>query len=612
MSGICGWIGADRDDAAAVIAAMRARVTWQSDAPECSAVGQGYGLAAVGSPETTGVFLFDGVHVAFHGHARLRNGSLRFAAPADVCRQLASAFRHRGVEALSSLEGDFAVAILDPVRRELTLAIDRIGTRNLVYRQETDALVFAANLDALAAHPSVSQRIDPQSIYNYVYFHMIPGPETVFAGSRRLPAGHCLNARPGSIVEKPYWQMRFEENQRGDERELAREFRRIVETAVEAASSGTACGTFLSGGTDSSTITGFLSRLGSTPVDSFSIGFDASGYDEMSYARIAAQRFGTRHHEYYVTPADVADALPMIAAEYDQPFGNASAVPTYYCAKLAREHGITRMLGGDGGDELFGGNARYARQQVFALYDRIPAGLRHSLIEPIARSALARRLPLVRKGASYVEQARQPMPARYESYNLLERMGPENIFAPDFLSAIDRVQPHSRMAQVWDEAHAGTLINRMLALDLKYTLADNDLPKVTRMCDRAGVDVAFPLLDPSVVDFSAKLAPSLKLRRGQLRYFFKKALQDFLPDEILRKTKHGFGLPAGPWIASDPRLRSLAGDALHSLGKRGIVRADFLDDLVGSRIREHAGYYGTMVWILVMLELWFARHVDPR
>ena len=113
-------------------------------------------------------------------------------------------------------------------------------------------------------------------------------------------------------------------------------------------------------------------------------------------------------------------------------------------------------------------------------------------------------------------------------------------------------------------------------------------------------------------DFSATLAPSLKLRRGQLRYFFKKALAGFLPDEIIRKSKHGFGLPAGPWIASDPRLRSLAGDALHALGRRGIVKASFLDDLVGRRLHEHAGYYGTMVWILVMLELWFARHVDRR
>jgi asparagine synthase (glutamine-hydrolysing) len=221
-------------------------------------------------------------------------------------------------------------------------------------------------------------------------------------------------------------------------------------------------------------------------------------------------------------------------------------------------------------------------------------------------------VPLVRKGASYVEQARQPMPARYESYNLLERIGPREVFAPDFLASIDLGRPLSRMTKVWNDAHAGTLINRMLALDLKYTLADNDLPKVTRMCDRAGVDVAFPLLDQSVVDFSAKLAPSLKLRGGQLRYFFKKALEGFLPDEIIRKSKHGFGLPAGPWIASDPRLRSLAGDTLQSLGKRGIVRSGFLDDLFGTRIREHASYYGTMVWILVMLELWFARHVDRR
>ena len=612
MSGICGWVGADRGDAPAAIAAMCGRITWPSPGPERSTVGHGFALGAVGSPGTAGVFEFEGLHVAFHGHARWRGATSQFASPGEVCRRLADSFRERGAEALSSLEGDFTVALVDPARGELTLAIDRTGTRNLVYRQEADALVFAANLDALAAHPCVSQRIDPQGIYDYLYFHMIPGPSTVFAGSRRLPAGHFVNARAGAVVERPYWQMRFDEQVRGDERELAREFRGIVERAVGAAASGAVCGTFLSGGTDSSTITGFLSRLAGGPVDSFSIGFDARGYDEMAYARIAAQRFGTRHHEYYVTPTDVADALPMIAAEYDQPFGNASAVPTFYCAKLAREHGITRMLGGDGGDELFGGNARYARQQVFAVYDHIPAGLRRSLIEPIAQSALARRLPLVRKGASYVEQARQPMPARYESYNLLERMGPENVFTPDFLAAIDREQPLSHMSQVWNEAHARTLINRMLALDLKYTLADNDLPKVTRMCDRAGVDVAFPLLDQSVVDFSARLAPSLKLRRGQLRYFFKKALRDFLPDEIIRKTKHGFGLPAGPWIASDPRLRSFAGDALHSLGKRGIVRTAFLDDLVGSRIREHAGYYGTMVWILVMLELWFATHVDPR
>ncbi len=612
MSGICGWLGSARGDAGATIDAMHGCITWPGAGPACSTVGEGFGLASVGSAGTAGVFEFDGLHVAFHGHARWRGEASRFAAPVDVCRRLADAYRAQGAQALSLLDGDFAVAIVDRARDELTLAIDRIGTRSLVYRQEADALVFAASLDALAAHPAVSQRIDPQGIYDYVYFHMIPGPETVFAGSRRLRAGHCVSAHAGTLREQPYWQMRFEEHVRGDERELAREFRSIVESAVDRAASGAACGTFLSGGTDSSTITGFLARLGSGPVDSFSIGFDATGYDEMSYARIAAQRFGTRHHEYYVTPADVADALPMIAEEYDQPFGNASAVPTYYCAKLAREHGISRMLGGDGGDELFGGNARYARQRVFAAYDRIPAALRHALIEPIAGSALARALPLVRKGASYVEQARQPMPARYESYNLLERIGPAEVFAPDFLASIDRGRPLSRMTEVWHDAHAGSLINRMLALDLKYTLADNDLPKVTRMCDRAGVDVAFPLLDQGVVDFSAKLAPSLKLRGGQLRYFFKQALKDFLPDEIIRKTKHGFGLPAGPWIASDPRLRALAGDALQSLGRRGIVRSGFLDDLFGARIREHAGYYGTMVWILVMLELWFARHVDGR
>ena len=168
------------------------------------------------------------------------------------------------------------------------------------------------------------------------------------------------------------------------------------------------------------------------------------------------------------------------------------------------------------------------------------------------------------------------------------------------------------MADVYDAAHASSLINRLLALDLKFTLADNDLPKVTRMCDRAGVDVAFPLLHDSVVDFSAALPPDLKLRGTRLRYFFKEALRGFLPDEIIAKQKHGFGLPAGPWLATYEPLRALSRDALAGLDSRRIFRRGFLDSLLDTQLHEHAGYYGTMVWVLMMLELWFREHVDRR
>ena len=375
-------------------------------------------------------------------------------------------------------------------------------------------------------------------------------------------------------------------------------------------SKGERCGTFLSGGTDSSTITGLLGATSGAPAQTFSIGFDAEGYDEMVYARIAARHFGAAQHEYYVTPGDVVDAIPRIADTYDQPFGNASAVPTYYCAKLAHDSGMSRMLGGDGGDELYGGNARYAKQRQFAFYERIPPFLRHGLIEPVAnRLPLTGQVALLRKARSYVAQASMPMPERYDSYNLLERLGAANVLTADFLAGIDTAAPARRLREIYGASDAQSLINRMLALDFQITLADNDLPKVTRMCELAKIDVAFPMLHDDVIDFSLRLPPGEKLRGNRLRHFFKEALKDFLPPEVIAKQKHGFGLPVGVWLQGREGLRTLAGDTLATLRGRQIVRADFIDRLLDEHLATHAGYYGTMVWILMMLELWFQRHL---
>ena len=609
MSGVFGWLGRTDGDAPHVLDAMAARVTWTGEREQASAAAAGHALGAVGPAGTTAVVAVGPVHVAVQGHARWGDDGTRATSTAEAARRLAEAYPRRGDEVVTSLRGDFALALVDTERRHLLLAIDRMGIRNLVHRRARDGTVFAPTLDALAAHPAVEHRVDPQAVYDYVYFHMVPGPRTIFAGSQRLLPGHLLRADATRADTRPYWSMRFDEPGSADP-VLASRFRAAIEQAVATASSPPACGTFLSGGTDSSTVTGFLAKVRGGAVPSFSIGFDASGYDEMGYARIAARRFATDHHEYYVTPADVADAIPAIAAEYDQPFGNASAVPTLYCAKLARASGMARLLAGDGGDELFGGNARYARQQLLALYERLPAPLRGLVLDRIAESPIAARTPVVRKLASFVRQARQPMPARYESYNLLERLGPESVFNSSFLAAVSRTHPLESLQAWWDGVSARTLINRMLGLDIKFTLADNDLPKVVRMCDLAGVDVVFPLLDERLVDLSAKLAPDQKLRGRRLRYFFKESLRGFLPDEIIAKQKHGFGLPAGPWLASDARLRELSHEALRGLARRGIVDRRFVDDLLDRRLQQHPGYYGTMAWILMMLELWYVSHVD--
>ena len=612
MTGICGWFGATDGNGGAIIADMCDRITWAGARSQMTVSGADFALGAKGPAGTIGAFEFGPIKIALHGHAFWNEGAPRTLPLHELCARIATTYRERGPEALSLLGGDFALAIIDTDRRQLLLAIDRIGIRNLIYRAEQDGVIFAATLDALAAHPEVKHEIDPQAIYNYVYFHMVPGPGTIFRRSLRLLPGHYLLAEAGDVVVKRYWEMPFDEDSGARVSALERQFRSVLSTGVGAVASAERCGTFLSGGTDSSTVTGVLSQQTAAAVKTFSIGFDAAGYDEMKYAHIAAAHFGTEQHEYYVTPLDVVAALPMVAAEYDQPFGNASAVPTYFCGKLAADDGVARMLAGDGGDELFGGNARYAKQYQFSLYERIPASLRTGLVEPALRSRIGGMLPLSGKGRSYVAQARLPMPARYDTHNLLEHLGPENVFDRDFLSTVDRRVPLGMLTAVHDATHATSLINRMIAIDLKFTLADNDLPKVTRMCDRAGVDVAFPLLHDSVVSFSATLAPDLKLRGTRLRYFFKEALRDFLPPEIIAKQKHGFGLPTGPWLASYSPLRAMAKDALASLARRNIFDADFLERLVDRQLHEHAAYYGTMLWILMMLELWFQEHVDRR
>jgi asparagine synthase (glutamine-hydrolysing) len=328
----------------------------------------------------------------------------------------------------------------------------------------------------------------------------------------------------------------------------------------------------------------------------------------MGFARIAARRFGTEHHEYYVTPDDLVRSIPAVAAHFDQPFGNSSALPAYYCAKMARDDGVTRILAGDGGDELFGGNSRYAKQRVFGWYGHVPAPLRRGLMEPIFESPLIGRTPWLKKGSSYIEQAKVPMPDRLQMYNLLLRLGADDVLTPEFLAQIDIEGPARHQREVWAAARQAGTLNRTLAFDWRYTLGESDLPKVRSTCDLAGLAVAFPMLDQGLLDLSQRLPTEYKLRGLKLRWFFKEALRGFLPDEILTKKKQGFGLPFGVWLTRHPALMETARNALDKLAPRGIVRPAFLQTLLRERLPKHPAYYGEMVWILMMLEQWLGAH----
>jgi len=495
-----------------------------------------------------------------------------------------------------------AMIAYDRTRGRIIAAVDRFCTVPLYFREEDDGVAIASGLPLLSVLSSGAFDIRQQGIFDYLYFHVVPAPETVFAGVKRLLPGQVLYAGTGGVSIETAWRPEFRVNRQLSREDAGASLRQRLDDAVSRLSEARAVGTFLSGGTDSTSITSTLSTVRAVPAKAFSIGFDEPGYDETEYARIAAKACGAEHHEYFVTPDDVVEAVPRIAASMDQPFGNASVVPAYYCALLARDHGVDLMLGGDGGDELFGGNERYQKQLLFALYDGLPRWLRLGLLEP--GSALMPPLPLLRKVKSYINQARMGMPARMESYNLLGRIGPSNILTAAFLENVSRDQPLSLIEHVYRNVHADGVINRMLGRDFQFTLADDDLVKVRGACRLAGVDVAFPFLDDAIVDLSLTLPEDWKVTRKALRPFFKEALSDRLPPEVIGKQKHGFGLPFGVWLSKHRGLRRLASDSLESLAERGIVRKAFLTELLSARLDEHGAYYGTLVWVLMMLEQW--------
>ena len=610
MSGICGWFApgptaSPSDQIEAMARALQSPLTGQIVQRNAA----NHALAVIAPRiESGSLYQDDVLWVACEGAPYFNEaGLMKLSADRGPAAALADNYRRKGRTCLQDIHGAFSVAIYDLNTQQVLLAVDRIGIRPLCLAQIEGGVVFGATTDSVTAHPAVSNHLDPQALYDYLYFHMIPSPRTIYTGVEKLMPGQFALLENGRIRKEFYWRMEYRDTDGTPQQQLAEEFRGLLRTSVRRALSqpATKIGNFLSGGTDSSTLAGIVTEITGAPAETYSIGFEADGFDESHYAEIAVKHFGTRHHNYYVTPQDVVDAIPVIASAYDEPFGNASAVPSYYCAKMAREDGVNLMIAGDGGDELFAGNVRYVKQQTFEHYYKLPALLRQVLIEPLAmHTPGVKHVPPLRKLQSYIAQAKVPLPDRLESYNFLHRSPAHEIFQDSFLEMIELDEPLENMREVYQRASTDSTLHRMLHLDLKNTLADNDLRKVNRMCEMAGTAVSYPLLDDAMAEFSGRVPADLKIKGSALRYFFKDSLKDFLPPEILTKSKHGFGLPFGLWLNQHAPLRELVGDSLQCLRRRQYINPRYIDVLLNEQHREHASYYGVMIWVLVMLEQW--------
>lgn len=587
MNAFAGWMGTScpNNEAAALLAQMTGQtglLCYQ---------GEGYGVTANAD------FLKPSAQVL-----------LVMAAKNQQAEPLLQAYYQQDIAGIAGKVPPAGLVLIDIERQRLLLATDAIGLGNLYYAQTSDGIVFGTSADFVVRHPQVSDEVDLQSLYDYVYYHHCPSPNSIYRQVKKLEGGQCLIYENGRVTLKRYWLPDFQETASHDLQAAGRELQSLLMDAVKQnVGNEDDTGAFLSGGLDSSSVAGALSKVFPGKARTFTMGFPVEGYNEIEYANIAVKHFNTRQHEYYVTPEDTVNAVPMIAAYYDEPFGNSSALAAYYCAKLAKENGIKRLLAGDGGDEIFAGNERYAKQMLFEHYHRLPNFIANALetgLKHLPASLAGQKLPF--KAKRYIEQANAPMPERLQDYNFLHRHDVATIFQADFLAKVDRHEPLNLLRECYRRPEQASVLNRMLYMDWKTTLHDNDLVKVNRMCELAGVDVAYPLLDQRIVDLSCRIASSDKLKGQKLRWFYKQAMADFLPGAILNKSKHGFGLPFGIWLKEHQPLKELAYDAIHDLKKRDYFKPGFLDHAIEMHQSIHAAYYGELIWILMMLELWFA------
>ena len=542
------------------------------------------------------------------------NGLVKVGKDTGTADLIAALYERFGSSFVEKLRGAFSLLLWDRREEVLVAAVDAVGVKRLVYYDDGKVFLIASRLDALTRYHGVSREINPRAIANVLNFSASLAPETIFKGVSRLRAGTFVRVSRGQTRIETYWDMRYGSDRQQDSAQLARELEAVVEHSVATQCEGfdrETVGAFLSGGTDSSTVVGLMARHQSSPIKAFSIGFQEESFNELEYAGIAAKRFGAEHHTYFVGPQDCFDALPEMIASFDEPFGNSSAIPTYFCARLAAQHGVSMLLAGDGGDEMFGGNEWYAMDKVFGVYQNVPALVRKGLIEPVL-AGLPFRNGLVGKARSYVRRSNMPALERIMSYHFLRAHRLGDVFEGDFLADLDGYSVMERPTQYYTHGPAQDHLNRLLYSDLKIILGDSDLPKVTTMSELAGVQVRFPFLSREVAEFAGRVPANLKVKGFKKRYLFKLAFEKLLPIEIREKKKHGFGIPVSTWLKADPRMKELVNDVLRSSRafERGYFRREFIEDLFEKHAVDDTPYYGDTLWTFLALELWHRQFID--
>lgn len=485
-----------------------------------------------------------------------------------------------------------------------------------LYTLEADGQFFvASDLRLLTALPKASRQIDPVAVYHYLNFGCIPAPRTICADIQRVEPGtrYCHDA--GTSKSTRYFLPEYAQDLRGSDEDLAGQLRERIVASVEdfRPDASQAWGCFLSGGTDSSSIVSILARQQpSQRVRSFSIGFAEAGYDELAFAKLAADACGAEPYFITVGRAQTTSLAERIVANYDQPFGNASAVPTLACGDLAHGQNVNVLLAGDGGDEVFGGNERYSKDQVMEAFYRMPAPLK-SLGRSIGGLAGRSSKHFLNRVDNFFERASLPNPDRFYTDDSFASDYYAELLTPAFREHVSQDASLNFMREVYAQGGKADPLHRIMRLDLAMAIAQNDLVKVHGACKANGISVRFPFLDPALVAFTGRLPANQKVRGLNKRHLFKKAMADVLPASILKKKKQGFGLPIAVWLRSDEAFQSMVRSVLFDqrTQERGWFEPAFIERLLAEHIRG-SWDHSNQIWQLLVLEMWLRSHLDAK
>ncbi|NOT34458.1 MAG: asparagine synthase (glutamine-hydrolyzing) [Candidatus Eisenbacteria bacterium] len=530
----------------------------------------------------------------------------RFRGSSDT-EALLHLYEEHGDELLHHLRGMFAFGLFDRNRRRLLIARDRLGIKPLYWHDDGQRLVFASELKALLLDPSVPRDLDAQAIAEYLTFQYIPSPRTPWRGVFKLPPAHRLICDANGPRVERYWSLPIEPD-RGHSAEYYRErLRALLSEAVRLRLvADVPLGAFLSGGIDSSAVVALMQQAVGSPVKTFSIGFEGfPGGDELEHARRVARHIGTDHQEYVVRP-DAAEVLPRLLWQCDEPFADASIIPTYYVSEMARRS-VTVALSGDGGDEAYGGYVTYPWARSLAALDDIPLPLRRALERGTRGwppgSSLRRKLR--RLALSVGDRHLEAM-----SFFPPEELN--RVLSREFTSGLAGHDPYAahRLKHAAAAAAVGDL-PALLNLDTQTYMVDDVLHKVDRASMLTSLEVRVPLLDHKVMEFVAGIPFEYKLRGDTTKWILREAVRDLLPPEILARGKQGFGVPLGHWLKGD--LGDLARELLldSRSSRRGWFEAREVERLLRGPGEDERR--DRKVWALLCLELWAQCYVDrPR